>query len=152
MAIQLIKEQTLDNACCEVEFQFDLYGGEITYQDLLKHISIAFQGGDDEANILAKFYSHVQHAKELEEVFADELQLLARKVISKKPNFRINLDTMLKQWYANQLYDCNSASIAKTLLLQILHLSFTQFRNELARVLRTCHCSNKLSASMSGSV
>ena len=134
-AIQLIKEQTLDNACHEVEFQLDLCGGKITYQDLLKHLSVTFEGGDDEANILAKFYSHAQHAEELEEVFADELQLLARKVISKKPNFRINLDTTLKQQYGNQLYDCNSTSIAKTLLLQMLHVSFTQFRNELARVL-----------------
>ena len=88
VAIQLIKEQTLDNACREVEFQLDLCGGKITYQDLLKHLSIAFQGGDDEANILAKFYSHVQHAKESEEVFADELQLLARKVIIKKPSLQ----------------------------------------------------------------
>ena len=110
---------------------------EITYQDLLKHLNIAFQGGNDEANILAGFYSSAQHAKELEEVFADELQLLARKVISKKPDFQINLDTTLKQQYANQLYDCNSASIAKTLLLQMLQVSFTQFRNELARVLGT---------------
>ena len=67
----------------EVEFQLDLCGGEITYQDLLKHLSVTFQGGDDEANILAKFYSHAQCSKESEEVFADELQLLARKVISK---------------------------------------------------------------------
>ena len=67
----------------------------------------------------------MQHAKELEEVFADELQLLARKVISKKPNFWINLDTTLNQQYANQLYDCNSMSIAKALLLQMLQVSFT---------------------------
>ena len=44
VAIQLFKEQTLDNAHCEVEFQLDLCGGEISYQDLLKHLSIAFQG------------------------------------------------------------------------------------------------------------
>ena len=84
-AIQLIKEQTLDNARCEVEFQLDLCGGQITYQDLLLHLGVTFQGGDDEANVLAEFYSRRQYAKELEESFADELQLLARKVISKKP-------------------------------------------------------------------
>ena len=113
-AIQLIKDHTLESACHEVEFQLDLCGGtEIEYQDLLKHLSIAFQGGNDEANFLAKFYSCSQHTKESEEVF----QLLARKVINKKPDFWVNLDTMLKQWYANQLYDCSSASIAKTLLL-----------------------------------
>ena len=94
----------------------------------------------------------MQSTKESEEVFADELQLLARKVISKKPNFRINLDTTLKQQYANQLHDCNSMSIAKALLLQMPHVSFTQFRNELARVLGTHQCSNKSSSSKSVSV
>ena len=79
----------------------------------------------------------------MEEVFADELQLLAQKVISKKLDFNIKLDTMLKQRYANQLYDHNSVSIDKTLLLQMPNVSFTQYRNELAQVLGTCQHSSK---------
>ena len=136
-AIQLIKEQTLDNARRELEFQLDLCGGQITYQDLLLHLGVTFQGGDDEANVLAEFYSRRQYAKESEESFADELQLLARKVISKKPDFRVNLDNTMKQWYASQLYDHSNASIAKALLLQMPNVSFTQYRNELVRVLGT---------------
>ena len=61
--IQLIKDMTQENARCEVEFQLDLCGGIITYQDLLKHLSIAFQGGDKEANLIAEFYSHGQKTK-----------------------------------------------------------------------------------------
>ena len=136
-AIQLIKEQTLDNTRREVEFQLDLCGGVITYQNLLKHLSITFQGGDDEANLLAEFYSRAQKVKESEEAFADELQILACKVIIKKPDFRVNLDTTLKQHYASQLLDHNSASIAKTLLVQMSKCSFTEFRNKLAQVLDT---------------
>ena len=86
-AIQLIKDLTLDNAWWEVEFQLDLCGGIITFQDLLKHLSVTFQGGDDKASLLAEIYSNDQKSKELEEAFADELQILARKVISKKPDF-----------------------------------------------------------------
>ena len=136
-AIQLIKEQTLDNARREVEFQLDLCGRVITYEDLLKHLSVTFQRGDDEANLLAEFYSRAQKTKETEEAFADELQLLAHKVIIKKPDFRVNLDSTLKQHYASQLLDHNSASIAKTLLVQMSMCSFTEFQNELARVLDT---------------
>ena len=44
---------------------------------------------------------------------------------------------MLKQCYASQLYDRNSASITKALLIQMPQMSFTQFRNELVRVLGT---------------
>ena len=102
------------------------------YQNLLRHLSIAFQGSDDESNLLAEFYSHGQKLKESEEAFADELQILAHKVIIKKPDFRNNLDTTLKQCYASQLFDCNSASIAKTLLVQMQQCSFMEFRNELA--------------------
>ena len=89
-AIQLIKEQT-DNARHKVEFQLDLCGGVITYQNLLRHLSIAFQGGNVEANLLAEFYSCGQKIKESEEAFADELQILAHKVIIKKPDFRLTL-------------------------------------------------------------
>ena len=138
VTIQLIKDQTLENVHHEVEFQLDLCGGDIDYQDLLKHLSVTFQGGDDEVNLLVEFYSHGQKAKESEEAFADELQILARKVISKKPDFQINLNSTLKQRYASQLYDHNNASIAKTLLIQMPKVSFTKFCNELPQVLGTC--------------
>ena len=95
-AIQIMKEQTLDNACHEVKFQLDLCGRNITYQNLLRHLSVTFQGGNNEANLLAEFYSHEQKLKESEEAFVDELQILACKVIIKKPDFRNNLDTILK--------------------------------------------------------
>ena len=75
--IQLIKEQTLDNARCEVKFQLDLCCSKISYQDLLRHLSMAFQGGNDEANLLVEFYSCAQKVKESEEAFVDELQILA---------------------------------------------------------------------------
>ena len=135
--IQLIKDMTLDNARCEVEFQLDLCGGIITYQDLLKHLSVTLQGGYEEANLIAKFYSHGQKSKEMEEAFADELQILARKIMMRKPNFHQDLDTKLKQRYTSRLSDKNSMSITKTLLKQMPKISFTEFRNELSRVLGT---------------
>ena len=73
-ALQLIKDQTLEGACHEVEYQLDLCGGVINYCELLKHLSVMFQRGEDEANILAEFYSRAQKPKESEETFADELQ------------------------------------------------------------------------------
>ena len=38
----------------------------------------------------------------------------------------------------NQLFDCNNASIAKTLLLQMPKVTFTLFCNEFTRVLGNC--------------
>ena len=77
--IQFIKDQTQDSAHHEVKFQLDLCGGHIPYKELLEHLSVAFQGGDNEANVLMEFYSCAQKLKESKEAFADELQLLAWK-------------------------------------------------------------------------
>ena len=86
-AIRLIKEKTQGKALKEVEYQLDLNGAEMSYKDLLEHLSLAFTGSEDESTLMADFYSHTQKAKESEESFADELQVLAWKVISKRPNF-----------------------------------------------------------------
>ena len=99
--------------------------------------------GEDEANILAEFFSQVQKPKESKEAFMDELQLLTHKVISKCPTFREGLDTTLKQHYVNQLYDYNSASVAKTLLIQMPTVMFTQFCNKLFWVLGMHQCKDK---------
>ena len=49
----------------------------------------------------------------------------------------------MKQQYASELYDHSNASIAKALLLQMPTVSFTQYRNEVARVLGTHQRSSK---------
>ena len=130
--IRLIKEKTQEKALKEVKYQLDLNSAEMSYKDLLEHLSLAFVGGKDESTLMADFYSHTQKVKESEESFADELQILAWKVISKKPNFQQGLDSVLKNQYVNQLYDCHSAAIMKSLLFQLPpQTSFTQFRTEL---------------------
>ena len=85
--IRLIKEKMQEKALKEVKYQLDLNGAEMSYKDLLEHLNLTFVGGEDESTLMADFYSHTQKAKESEESFADELQVLAWKVISKKPNF-----------------------------------------------------------------
>ena len=81
---------------------------------------------------MPSFIAMDKKQKSRKKLFADELPILAHKVISKKPDFRQNFDTTLKQCYASQLYDWNSASIAKTHLMQMPQISFTQFHNKLA--------------------
>ena len=104
----------------------------MSYKDLLEHLSLTFTGGKDESTLMADFYSQTQKVKESDESFADELQVLAQKVISKRPNFQQGLNSVLKNQYVNQLYDHHSAAIAKSLLFQLPpQTSFTQFRSEL---------------------
>ena len=86
----------------------------------------------------------MQKPKETEEALTDELQLLTHMVISKHALFHQNLDATLKQQYVNQLYDHNNVSVAKALLIQMPKVTFTQFKNELAWVLETCQCKDKV--------
>ena len=58
----------------------------------------------------------------------------------KKSWFLAELDTTLKQHYASQLHNHSSVSIAKTLLMQMPQMSFTQFCNELSQALGTHQC------------
>ena len=108
-----------------MEFQLDLFAVEISYSRICSSIlALPFKGVMMKLICLPEFYSCGQKAKESEEAFTDELQILARKVISKKPDFHINLDSTLKQRYASQLYYHSNASIAKTLLIQMLKVFF----------------------------
>ena len=135
-AIRLIKEKTQEKALKEVKYQLDLNGAEMSYKDLLEHLNLTFMGGEDESTLMADFYSYTQKVKESEESFADELQVLAQKFISKKPNFQQGLDSVLKNQYSKQLYDHHSAAIVKSLLFQLSpQTSFTQFRSKLLCIL-----------------
>ena len=80
----------------------------------------------------------VQKPRESEENFADDLQVLACKLIHFCPNFRYEVDNALKQQYASGLNDTYYSSIAHGLLQQHQRASFTEFRSILAKVLGVC--------------
>ena len=69
----------MEKALKEVKYQLDLNGSEMSYKDLLEHLSLTFMGGEDESTLMADFYSCIQKARESVESFADELQVLAQK-------------------------------------------------------------------------
>ena len=93
-AIQLIKDRTQESACQEVEFQLVLCGEGILYQDLLKHLSIAFQGGDNDANLLANFIAMLKGQRNRKRLLWMSFSSWLT-VISKKPDFQTNLDQYL---------------------------------------------------------
>ena len=46
-----------DKALCEVKYQLDLNGINMSYVTLLEHLSLMFVGGEDEPTLMADFYS-----------------------------------------------------------------------------------------------
>ena len=135
-ALQLIKEYTEGTARCQVDNYLDFSDNQ-TFSGLMRELSTAFESCQDEASLMADFYSRKQLAKENDDEFAEQLQLLARKVICTKQSFRAEAQQALKQQFANGLKDQYHQVIARSILKSKPDLSFIEFRSEIAGVLHT---------------
>ena len=82
-AIQLVKDFTADRAHDEVEFYMGMIADDQqTFDDLVDHLKNAFQSGETMSKLISDFYSHHQKRTESEDVFANDLQILVRKIIA----------------------------------------------------------------------
>ena len=133
-AIQLVKDFTADRARNEVEFYMGMIADEQqSFDGLVNHLKNAFQLGETVSELISDFYSRSQKKNESEDAFADDLQILVRKIIARKPSFRAEATEQLKSQYAHKLHDQYYAAIACS-VLQTSDPSetFTQFRGRLA--------------------
>ena len=104
-----------------------------TFNGLVNHLKNAFQSGETMSKLIHDFYSHHQKRNELEDVFVDDLQILARKIIAHKPSFRVEANEQLKHQYAHKLHDQYYAAKACSVLQTSKHTeSFSQFHGHLA--------------------
>ena len=87
-AMQLKKYFTSDHARVEVEYYLGMYPEEEqSFQGLIDHLTAAFQSGETENSLIRDFYNCIQKPKESGDAFANELQILVRKIIARKPEF-----------------------------------------------------------------
>ena len=133
-AIQLVKDFTADRARDEVEFYMGMIADEQqSFDGLVNHLKHAFQSGKTVSELISDFYGQSQKKNELEDTFADDLQILIWKIIARKPSFRAEANEQLKSQYAHKLHDQYYAAIARS-VLQTSDPSetFMQFRGRLA--------------------
>ena len=133
-AIQLVKDFTAERACDEVEFYMGMIvDDQQTFDGLVNHLKNAFQSGETVSELISDFYSQHQKKNELEDAFADDLQILVRKIIAQKPSFREEANEQLKHQYAYKLHDQYYAAIAHSVLQTSDQMeTFTQFWGRLA--------------------
>ena len=104
-----------------------------TFDGLVNHLKNAFQLGETMIELISDFYGHHQKRNESEDVFADDLQVLVRKIIACKPAFRAEANKQLKHQYAHKLNDRYYAAIACSVLQTSKPMkTFTQFCGRLA--------------------
>ena len=118
-----------------------------TFDGLVNHLKDVFQSGETMSKLISDFYSPHQKKNELEDVFADDLQILLRKIIAHKPSFRAEANKQLKHQYAHKLHDQYYAAIAHSVLQTSDHMeSSTQFHGHLAFTFGSHNKSGKISS------
>ena len=106
---------------------------EQSFQGLIDHLSLAFQSCETVSSLIADFYNQFQKTRETKDAFADELQILVRKIVAQKPEFIHEANQALKHQYAQNLRDPYFGVVARGQCLSSPDSeSFTQFRGRLA--------------------
>ena len=102
--LQLIKE--FSEGCAQDNINFYL---EVTdkpsVDGLFENLRQVFSSGEDGQQMLAEFYSHIQNPKELVKEFGESLLQIARKIMTAKPEFKVDIDNTLKAHFADGLRD-----------------------------------------------
>ena len=118
-----------------------------SFDGLVNHLKNAFQSGETMSELISDFYGHHQKKNKSEDTFADDLQILVRKIIAHKPSFRAEANEQLKNQYAHKLHDQYYAAIAQSVLQTSNPLkTFTQFRGHLALTFSSRSWSGKVSS------
>ena len=147
-ATQLVKDFTAERAHNEVEFYMGMItDDQQTFDGLVNHLKNAFQSGETVSELISDFYGHHQKRPELEDAFADDLQVLVRKINAQKPSFRAKVNEQLKHQYAHKLHDQYYAAIACSVLQTSNPMeTFTQFQARLALTFGSHSRSGKISS------
>ena len=113
----------------------------------MNHLKHAFQSGETVSELISDFYGQHQKKNESEDAFADDLQILVRKIIARKPSFRAEANNQVKNQYGHKLHDQYYVAIAWS-MLQTSNPSetFTQFQGRLALTFGSCSKSGKVSS------
>ena len=106
---------------------------EQPFQGLIDHLSLTFQSCETVSSLIADFYNWSQKTGETKDAFADELQILVRKIIARKLEFISEANQALKHQYAQNLRDPYFGVVARGQCLSSPDSeSFTQCRGRLA--------------------
>ena len=127
---------------------------EQSFQGLIHHLSLTFQSCETVSSLIADFYNWFQKTRETEDAFADELQILVRKIVARKLEFIHEANQALKHQFVQNLRDPYFGVVARGESLSSPDSeSFTQFRGMLALMFNSwgkqqCARANVTSASV----
>ena len=101
-AIRLVKEFSERSAKDNINFYLEVTD-KPTIKGLFENLKQVFSSGEDGQQMLAKFYSRTQNSKESVKEFGKSLLQIAHKIMTAKPEFKADIDNMLKAHFADGL-------------------------------------------------
>ena len=132
--LQLVKE--FSEGCARDNINFYL---EVTdkpsVDGLFENLRQVFSSGEDGQQMLAEFYSRVQNPKESVKEFGESILQIARKIMTAKPEFKVNIDNTLKARFADGLRDHYHQAMAREMIHSCPTLSYVAYKSEVLKTL-----------------
>ena len=132
--LQLIKE--FSEGCARDNINFYL---EVTdkpsMNGLFENLRQVFSSGEDGQQMLAEFYSHIQNPKESVKEFGESILQIARKIMTAKPEFKVDIDNTLKAHFADGLRDHYHQAMAREMISSRPTLSYVAYKSEVLKTL-----------------
>ena len=133
-ALQLVKEFSEGCACDNINFYLEVTD-KPSMDGLFENLRQVFSSGEDGQQMLAEFYNHVQNPKESVKEFGESLLQIARKIMMAKPEFKVDIDNMLKARFADGLRDHYHQAMAREMIRSRPTLSYVAYKLEVLKTL-----------------
>ena len=133
-ALQLVKE--FSEGCVRDNINFYLeFTDKPSVDGLFENLRQVFLSGEDSQQMLAEFYSHVQNPKESVKEFRESLLPIARKIMTTKLEFKVDIDNTLKAHFADGLRDHYHQAMSREMIRSCPTLSYIAYKLEVLKTL-----------------
>ena len=133
-ALQLVKEFSEGCAHDNINFYLEVTDSP-SVDSLFENLQQVFSSGEDGQQMLAEFYSRVQNPKEWVKEFGESLLQIARKIMTTKPEFKVDIDNTLKAHFADGLRDHYHQAMAREMIRSRPTLSYVAYKSEVLKTL-----------------
>ena len=84
--------------------------------------------------MLAEFYSHIQNPKESVKEFGESLLQITRKIMTAKPEFKVDIDNTLKACFTDGLRDHYHQAMAREMIRSHPTLKYVAYKSEVLKL------------------
>ena len=133
-AIRLVKEFSEGSAKDNINFYLEVTERP-TIEGLFKNLKQVFSSGEDGQPMLMEFYSRTQGSKESVKEFGKSLLQIARKIMTAKPEFKVDIDNTLKAHFTDGLKDHYHQAIAREMIRSRPALNYLAYKSEVLKTL-----------------